>query len=650
MTTVPEVGPEQTSTTPPALPETLVRALGVDYIHVVPAEGGDLYVTQFGRPLLEQLLPSNWYADKHYAKQGERLPGSTGHVYHVLSKSVNGRQADLVVKFSRVAQEVPLVVESSFPEDVPPETIAAARFNSPMEEFGLLLELRRGAFGPQQTRLLTQRPLAIYTPPEEFHLWQLGRNKSWFSTHRRVLADDQQDVAKAIELDIRRIYVLLYGWIKGIDAEQAWEAGMISEAELRSLTIRVIRELREKGFRVLDNKPKHFILRPDSSGTRVVRRHDGSLNYALVDFEFLQRTPEYQRQFKTAQRERYRQLVMPMRQKAALPTGSHHARCEIFGIDYLVGRVQDGGRLWVVGDDSELFDYFLPDRWRRTPRVKLSALNEIYRTRTRDNIYLVYRRSRVGSAPRVDPLAADGKRIREHGYNSPFEEVVIAHRLRQLGIPTTIPRAIYRTAHASTKAVFLRDPRRFAEHEDLLQSDDSSDPALHPDYDYYTLWDYMRGLAPVPTWGSEHMLDLEHACERGLVSSKDCESIIERTCRTLRNHGFEDTRIERHEFAVYLNDAGEIHRTPGGEIDASLGIDALTAHEIGLLDEEHYRGVLERLNRRLHAVDCEKLDVKGSHLLLSMDPDGRFRMDTDNEPRYALCNFEFVRGLYRPIR
>ena len=50
---------------------------------------------------------------------------------------------------------------------------------------------------------------------------------------------------------------------------------------------RVIRELADKGFRVLDNKPGHVILRRRRDGT-LLQRH-GALAYVLVDFELLQR-------------------------------------------------------------------------------------------------------------------------------------------------------------------------------------------------------------------------------------------------------------------------------------------------------------------------------------------------------------------------
>jgi len=632
-------------------PESLVRAFGVDYYHVVPPEGGDLYVTPFGFPQISQLMPANWYLDEWYAKEGEKLRGSTGHVYHVLSRPVQGKRADLVVKFSRVAQYVPLIVETSFAEDFDPEAIAAARFNSPMEEFGLVMELRRGLFGPPHVRILTQRPLAIYAPPEEFKLWQLGRNTSSFHSHRRFLEQDQEDAVKAIELDIKRKYVLLYSWIKGRDAEQFHDAGIVSESELHELTNRVASELRRKGFRVLDNKPKHFILRQGRKNGSPMRRDGGELIYGLVDFELLQRTPEHQRQFKTMQQERYHALHIDRHTYRPIPISSQLKPTSIFGVNYLYGTVQDGGHLWVVGRNPSLFDFFVPDRWRRTPRVKLSPLSEVYRTHTRDNIEVVYKRSRVGFPPRHDPLTEEGKRVRSHGYNSPFEEVVIAERLREMEIPTTSPLAIYRTGHASTKSRFRRDDRRFADHADLFAPGTPAMPILQPDYDYYTLWDYFRGFGPDSDAVEAVGIDLEQAVASDLIGTDVRDAILGRMHRMLARLGLEQDQFEESEVSVYKKVGDDVPCLDArGEVYATFSVDALTAFEIGLLPETTYKSALHALNTRLHAADAEKLDTKGNHLLLSFDLDGEPRRDPDGELRCALCTFEFVRGLYRPIR
>jgi len=631
-------------------PAHRVSAFGVDYVHLSPPEGGDLYITRFGWPLARQLLPACWYTDEWYARHGEKLPGATGHVYHVETRPMSGRRADLVVKFSRVAQYVSIVVETSFPDDVPPEVIAAARFNSPMEEFGLVMELRRRVFDPKAVRILTQRPLAIYAPAREYQLWQLGRSTSSFYTHRQLLAADQEDAVKAIELDIRRAYVLLYGWIKGRDAEQSWDAGYISEAELLDLTPRVIQELRQNGFRVLDNKPKHFILRKRRRDGSILRDRHHRFIYGLVDFEFLQRTAEHQRAFKALQLERYQRLQMEAERSDEAPAPSHLAAMRIFGVNYLYGVVQDGGRLWVVGRNPDLFEFFVPDRWRRTARLKLSPVNEVYRTRTRDNIHVVYRRSRVGSQPRIDPLIETGQKARAHGYNSPFEEVVIAERLRQFGVPTIIPRAVYRTDFPSTSAAYLKDLRRIADHAGLTTPGDEPEPILLEDYDYYTIWGYFRGFGPGCDPEDEPGVDLEQARDACLLAEADCNAIAGRAQRMLEKLGLGDARLSDVDIQVYVDPEGRVERDARGEIYATFGIDAMRSYEIGLLDEPKYRDTMDRVAARLHAADCEALDLKGNHFLLSFDVDGRYTPDKDGEPAFALCNFEFVRGLYRPIR
>ena len=634
--------------------DLVVRAFGVDYGHVRPPGEGDLYVTRYGWPFLAHLLPSNWYENRWYLRGGQRLPGASGNVYRVRTQPVAGRSIDIVVKFSRVAQEVMVVVPTTFPDDIPPEVIANARFNSPMEEFGLVMELRRGAFGPRDLRILTQRPLAIYAPPEEFQLWQLGRDQTSFYVHGRQLADDQEHAIKAIELDIKRIYVLLYGWIDGKDAEETFRAGDIDARDFEALTPRVVRELRSKGFRVLDNKPQHFILRNSRvDGKPLCRREQ--LVYALVDFEFLQRTSEHQREFKVAQHDRYWHLQRRRWQPAPVPgpMPSHLKHMTIFGTSYVFGTGPDGGKLWVVGQNPELFDYFLPDRWRRTARVKLSPMNEVYRTRTRDNIHMVYRQSRVGTRPYVDPLTGLGRRIREHGYNSPFEEVAIAERLRQMGIATTCPRAIYRTGHLSTKAGYLRDERRFVDHADLVTPEPEAKPALSPRHDYYTIWDCYRGADPEhAAEGADEppAIDLECGLEAELVTGEQLAEAMETTRNRMRAIGLGDEGIDAHELIVFPRRGGDLRRDDRGRVDIALCIDALTAHEYGLLSDEAYRAVIDHLDAKLHAVDCEKLNVSGSDLLLSMNPDGRFALDARGEILACLCNFELIRGLYRPIR
>jgi hypothetical protein len=623
-----------------------VNAFGVEYGHVRPPEGGDLYLTRHGWPWLAQLLPAQWYAGQWYARKGRRLPGSTGHAYHVAVRPGDGRAAPLVVKFSRLAQDVPLTIATSFPDEVPPEVLAGARFNSPFEEFGLVAELRGGGAGSKGPRVRTQHPLAIYVPPEEHPLWSLGRSEGAFVQHDRLLAEDQEGAVRAVELDIRRVYVVLYRWVKGKDAQEAFEAGEIGGQEFRELTPRVIAELHAAGFRVLDNKPRHFILRKGRNGA-LLRDGQGRLAYALVDYELLQRTSEHQRQFKVRQRRRYWDLLCRPDTPAG-PPPPHIKPMEVFGVRYLFGAEPDGGRLWIVGQDPALWDYFSPDRWLRTPRVKLSLMNEVYRTRTRDDVHVVYRRSRVGTRPRVDPLPPRERRIREYGFNSPFEEIAIAELLRQMGVSTTRPRAVYRTGHATTTAGYLRDDRRFADHADLLTPEPDAEPILSRAHDYYTVWDRFRGVEA--GGGEAGGIDLERAREEGLLLEAEHAALMEALRARLRRLGLEDAALQDHECFVRPGAEGGLRRDARGEVAVALTIDALTALEYELLGEESYQRLIRRLDEKLRAVDCEALDLAGYHLLLTMDPDGLFARGESGEIEVTLCNFELVRGLYRPLR
>ena len=629
--------------------ECIVRAFGVEYVHLSPPEGGDLYLTRFGWPYAVQLLPENWFTDQWYAKKGEKLPGSTSQVYHVRSKVVDRKSADLVVKFSRVAQEVPLVVCTTFPDDVAQEIVAAARFNSPMEEFGLVMELRRGVYGATDKRVFTQRPLAIYAPPGEFKLWRLGRDESRFYRHSRSLAENQEQEIKAIELDIRRQYVLLYGWINGEDAEQATKAGNINQEELLQLSLRVTDETEQKGFRVLDQKPRHFILRNRRKDGKLMRRNGQDLSYSLIDFELLQRTPEHQRLFKIRQNQRYRKLQTSNKEISEIPSSSHVKQVNIIGIDYIFGPTQDGGFLWVVGRDPQLFDYFVPDRWRRTPRIKLSPHTEVYRTHTRDSINLVYRRSHVGSRPQVDPLSETGRRMRDHGYNSPFEIIAIAERLRCLGICTTHPRAIYRTSHKSTQGAYLRDPGRIESHANIIMPKGFEGCALLPDYDYYTIWDQFLGVELEKETDSRRSLDLRQAEESGILNSQEREAIIYQMENIMISSDHSDRFFPEIELSVYINEHDQLIRNSADQIETTACVDTLMAYELGLIDDETYRSLFKKLDARLHSADFEKLDHKGGHLLLTMDQNGLFHRDTDGTLKTTLCNMEFVRALYRPL-
>lgn len=273
--------------------DVLMQAFGVGYVKVTDSSGGDLYITQHGWPWAEYLLPDVWYRDGKYHHEGVRLTEGTGTVYRYRVSGKGDPRVELVVKFSRFAEHVPLFMPSILPDDLPGYIVESARFNSPFEEFGLIEDLRRGRYGDPDLRILTKRPLAIYCTPAHLPLWQLGRTPGRFSEYDIALQADQAWLReeRQLHLEIDRQYIMLFGWAAGENAEDAQKAGYITEQEMENLTLRVNGELASKGFRILDNKPKHFILRIKRDGSLL--RRNGELVYVQVDFELLQRTEQY---------------------------------------------------------------------------------------------------------------------------------------------------------------------------------------------------------------------------------------------------------------------------------------------------------------------------------------------------------------------
>jgi hypothetical protein len=271
--------------------EYKARAYGVDYARLCLLGGGELFLTRYGWGLSKRALPKAWFIDQRYQDTGRRLDG-TGTVYRVPIVVPVGATKDVVVKFSRVAQDVPIFVEKPVADLIPNSVIESACFNDPFEEFGLLTQLRRGPFGPDRPPVMTKRPLAIYSPPREYKVWQLGRKEGLFSQHVSRLKADQETngTGVPVTLHLKRDYILFFQWVKGLDAVQLFDDGFLTAKDLRDLYDHSNHALRAHGLVVLDHKPRHLILRPRRNGIELLAR-DGRLDYALVDFELLKPIP-----------------------------------------------------------------------------------------------------------------------------------------------------------------------------------------------------------------------------------------------------------------------------------------------------------------------------------------------------------------------
>jgi len=547
---VPPVPPtDPAATLPPPKPKTL---LGVAYDHYPLPDGADLYVTVHGRPWLAHLLPAAWYEPDWFRKSREKLRG-TSRVYRVRTKPVGGRSKDLVVKWCRVGEDVPM-------DTFTLNKFIEAEFNSPYEEFSLLDEMRRRAPG----LVRTHKPLAIYVPAKRFELWQTGRSQSKIAQKKAKFRD--------VELDIYRQYILIYEWIKGVDATSP-EAAALAAADPaeppadpdpfpQRMLKRSVADLWQAGFRVLDVKPQHVIVRADPLHGGLLRDRSGAVAYALVDFELLARTPEHEKRVMQTRRQNYLERQRD-RFAPAAPFPPHLHPVRIRGVDYVHGDCgSTNGKLWVVGHDPGLFDYFQPERWRHTPRVSLSDSARVYKTATKDGIQLVWKIAHVGDVP--DP-AETSPELAAHGYNSPFEDFSYALRLADAGCPATYPRAIYMLGHKSTLPPETLDPRRYASHDYLRMPDGS--PILRKDRNYIVIWGFWNGLDEVlaaPDAPAAHCVGIHplEAVRRGLIPDSAIPGLMNKMACLLASAGFTDTLPRPGHFLLTLLPDGTLARDP----------------------------------------------------------------------------------------
>jgi hypothetical protein len=545
----------------------VLSLLGVKYLRLKTGDGGDLYLTGFGLPFWRNLLPENWYASEWFEANRERLEG-TSTIYKVPTRPVNGRVLNLVVKWSRVGEQVPL-------DTLTINRFIHAEFNSPFEEFSLLMELRKGETGPPGIHIRTQQPLAIYVPSERLQLWQTGRSESKL---RAKLTSHPE-----VEIDILRQYVVLYGWIKGSNAVEMALRFLFSDRArsefLAAATSMAIHELLLKGYRVIDMKPEHIILRHGRNQPLLRDRH-GQFAYALVDYELLERTPEHEQAVRASNRQLYLTHMARRFEADAAGTMPAHLRAtNLLGVDYVFGRAEStGGLLWVVGKDPDLFNYFLPERWRRTPKKRLSLHNQVFRTRTKDDINLVWRVSRMGDLPRLTHPKADQKRARDYGFNSPFEEFAFALQLSRGGARTIYPRAIYMTGSKRDPGRKTMDERRCAALAHLRTPD--GEPAVRNDCDYITIWGFWNGPDQ-------------------LLAAQD------------------------------------------GRFYTSVNAKSASAHR--LISRQMMAGLIRSKAGKLAHCGLEDLNLKPDHLLISFDSEENLVLDTFGKPEVRLCNFELVR-------
>lgn len=548
--------------------KSLVNVLGVVYVHTKTSDGGDLYLTRFAAPYHEHFEIRNWYERDWFNEKKIRLIG-TSSVYRVPTKEVGGKTLDLVVKNCRVGEDVPINTHTL-------QEFCDAEFNSPWEEFSLVMEMREGAYGPKDVKVKTQRPLAIYVPPEKMQPWQSGRSCSRIN---RIHAKHP-----GIDLDILKQYKLIYEWIRGKNLPEVFEHIDINDEEiirhLSAINYRVLSDLDKKGYLVADMKPEHVIfteadaLRIEKIGS--TRSHADSFQrqldfvyqliaegaYSVIDYELLFRTEQHDDEVKNSRRHHYLDDQRDRFKPTAVP--GHLKTAEIFGVPYIYGHAEStGGHLWVVGRNARLFDYFLPERWRKTPALKLSDKKEVFYTITKDNIHLVWETARVGELPGEEDGGSDDARIREYGIKSPFEEFALARELNECGIPTVYVRAIYMTG--TTKIEPSVDVRKYESHRAIL--DPEGNPILQEDHNYITIRGYYNGPDySVAERGPLYTpVDLYKATYLGHIDAAACRRLLDRVRENLRNAGYDGSLLKHNDLLLAVDSAGEIMNNRYGE-------------------------------------------------------------------------------------
>ncbi len=548
--------------------KTLVNVLGVVYVHTKTSDGGDLYLTRFAEPYQEHFEIENWYERDWFDTHKIRLIG-TSSVYRVPTKEIAGKSLDLVVKNCRVGEDVPIETRTL-------QEFCDAEFNSPWEEFSLVMELRDNLYGPRETRVKTQKPMAIYVPPEKMQAWQSGRSRTKIN---RIRAKHP-----GIDLDILKQYKLVYEWIRGNNLLELFETIDINNDEmvhhLAIINAKASGDLNRKGYLMADMKPEHIIINENDADhireigmsgkrdaaekqVRTVNQLIDEGRYSVIDYELLLRTPQHEEAVKSSRRHSYLDDQKHRFEPSPLP--AHLSYVEILGVPYLFGHAEStGGRLWVVGRNAHLFDYFLPERWRKTPSIRLSQTKEVFYTITKDNIHLVWETSRVGEFPVGDEEGSGDPKVRKYGINSPFEEFAIAHTLNRLGIPTVYTRAIYMTG--STKIEASADLRKYESHKHLLDPEGS--PVLRENHNYITIRGYYNGP---DQWVAEHgnapytPVDLSKATYRKIINESECQGFLDGVKEKLSEHGFDGSSLKANDLLLAVDDKGEIMKDAAGE-------------------------------------------------------------------------------------
>ena len=353
-----------------------MNVLGVVYLHTKTEDGGDLYFTRYAEPHQDHLDIKNWYEESWFAKHRVKLLG-TSSVYRVPTRRVHGTSLDLVVKNCRVGEDVPINTHTL-------EEFVSAEFNSPWEEFTLVMEMGDKQMGQRLNWIRVQRPLAIYVPPAD----------DAAVAERQVPCPGSTGSARATPASTSISSNSTSWCTNGSGARTSSRLFQDIKLDMQDMVYhlqtmqkKAFDDLSIKGYHMADMKPEHVIFDEEDcerieemgrsgqadAAQKQVEAVYHLLNggkYSIIDYELLFRTPEHEDRVKASRRHSYLDDMRDRMEPTPLP--SHLTRTEIFGCAVHLRacgkhRRPDVGR---GAGTRGLFDYFLPERWRKTPSLE----------------------------------------------------------------------------------------------------------------------------------------------------------------------------------------------------------------------------------------------------------------------------------------
>jgi hypothetical protein len=242
----------------------------------------------------------------------------------------------------------------------------------------------------------------------------------------------------------------------------------------------------------------------------------------------------------------------------------------VLDVDYVYGKAEStNGTLWVVGNDPELFPYFLPERWRTGSPVRLSETGQTYYAQTKDRTHLVWKVSRVGEFPPGDMSQPGYRQLLLQGYNSPFEEISLALKLMRRGGKSVYPRAVYMTASPGEVSGMIMDDRRFDRMRKIRSPENM--PVMPMCHDYVTIWGYWRGLEDDAAVEDKMLwtpIDVGSATVQGIIDEPTARHIMLCHAETLANAGLVDLNLKPDHVLISYVPSGPVKLSIDGRIES----------------------------------------------------------------------------------